>query len=138
MPLPVLLRGRLVTEVVLLAQLVGNARRGLLEIRRKANDLGAAAAVVGHVAQGRRPQRVGAAAPAMTLRRRTGRRRWRRPSAAAAARERRRERNRTALLLVSPQSRPRHRLRGAVDANRINQRLALANPLLHLAQRRLA
>ena len=50
-PAAVLLPGRRVAEVVLLAQFVGDARRRRIEIARVADDLGAAAAVVGHVAQ---------------------------------------------------------------------------------------
>src|SRR5580765_8665672 len=51
MPAAVLLSARRVAEVVLLAQLVGDARGRGVEIARIADDLGAPAAVVGHVAE---------------------------------------------------------------------------------------
>src|SRR5205823_3788878 len=51
MPAAVLRAGGLVAEVILLAQLVGDARGGRIQIARIADDLGTTAAVVGHVAQ---------------------------------------------------------------------------------------
>src|SRR5204863_3962293 len=45
--------GRLIAEIVLLAQLVGDACRRRIEVARTADDLGAPAAVVGHVAERR-------------------------------------------------------------------------------------
>src|SRR2546427_570637 len=63
MPAAVFLPGRRIPEIVLLAQFVGDAARRGIEVARFTNDLGAAAAVVGHVAQRRHVDRIVAALP---------------------------------------------------------------------------
>src|SRR2546427_7397139 len=98
MPAAVFFPGRRIPEIVLLAQFVGDAARRRIEVARFTNDLGAAAAVVGHVAQRRHVDRIVAALPprpaARLLRRRHRLRRW----PAATRRKRKRDWNRAAAL----------------------------------------
>src|SRR5215210_1541222 len=79
-PLPVLYTRRGVAQIVLAAQFVGDARRRGLEITRAADDLRAAAAVVGDVAERRHVHPFVAAATAAPRHRWRIRRRgpWRR------------------------------------------------------------
>src|SRR5437016_1385016 len=63
-PAAVLLPQRCVPEIVLLAQLVRDVRRGRIEIARVADDLGATAAIIRHVAQGADVDAIAAAAAA--------------------------------------------------------------------------
>src|SRR2546427_7205838 len=90
MPAAVFFPGRRIAEIVLLAQFVGDAARRRIEVARFTNDLGAAAAVVGHVAQRRHVDRIVAALPprpaARLLRRRHRLRRWPAPTRAEGKR----------------------------------------------------
>src|SRR4029453_10897968 len=98
-PATVFLSRRGIPQVVLLAQLVSDVRRRRVEVPRVPNQLGAASAVVGQIAQRGDVHGIGARRRPPTrlvrrLRRRT------RPSAAASRNgKRKRERNRRPPLL---------------------------------------
>src|SRR5438105_10492846 len=134
MPLAVFRAARLVSQIVLLAQFVGDARRRGIEIVRVANDLRAAAAIVGHVAQRRDVDaivRVAARTSAPSARAASAASDWREragTTAAAPARKRKRKRRR--------QTRWRrlrtHGVALSVDADRVHEHFGLANETLHL------
>src|SRR5438034_388421 len=123
MPAPVLLCRRWVTEIVLFAQLVRDVRRGRIQVARIANDLGAAAAVVGHVAQGDDVDAIIVWRPAARPASASSAVRRLRPASSTAAPARRKwewNRNRRA------RRRPERRLALAVDPDRVHEHLALA------------
>src|SRR6267142_3038246 len=133
-PAAVFLPAGRIADVVLLAQLVGDIGSGWVEIARVAHDFRSATAVVGHVAQRgdvdpivaadrrSRPSATAASAPAADRRRRPA-------GTPAAAGERKGHRGR------EPRRRlPLHcRLALTVDADGVDQHLALENLRLHLA-----
>src|SRR5204863_9639861 len=131
MPAPVLLRSRWISEVVLLAQLVGDVRGCGIQVARVPHDLGAAAAVVRHVAQRDHVDAIvvgcAAARPATTTASAAGRRRLRPAWPSAAATRRKWKRNRRSRWW------PERRLALAVDTDGVDEHLAFANHLLDVA-----
>src|SRR5947209_2113582 len=131
-PAPVFLSACLISEVILLAQLVGDARRRRIEIACVADDLGTPTAVIGHLAQRDDVDSVVAACaarpPARAAAATAPRRRKRPPSSPAAGRKRHRNRNRRARRRTI-----RVRFLLAVDANRVDEHFALTNLLLQRA-----
>ena len=142
-PAAVFLSARRIAEVVLLAQLVGDAGGRRIEIARIADDLGAAAAVVGHVAQRHDVDAIvvqtaastSAAAPATAPRRAAGAGR-----SAACRRTDRAPGKRHVATAPEPAARGGGwrdgRFAFAVDPDRVDQHFGLANLRLELADRR--
>src|SRR5262249_24576732 len=134
-PAPVAVSRAGIAEVVLLAQLVGNAVHGRIEIPRVAHNLRASAAVVGDLAQrddvhpvvriaGEDSAAASAAAGITRL--------WRWHAAATSA-AREWKRNRNARRLLNGRRRPRtERWFGiAVDADRVDEHFGFADDALH-------
>src|SRR6266545_5938382 len=138
MPPSVLHAGGRVPEIVLAAQLVGNSGGCGIQIARTSYDLGASAAVVGDFAQRSHVHMVVIRAiSAARRRRRERRRRGRRWPATATAGHREWPRNwqpwrlRTLSAALADANRLVAVLGLAVDPDRVDQHLGLANHPLH-------
>src|SRR5262245_26474747 len=138
MPPAVFLPTGWVAQIVLLAQLVGDACRRGIEIVRVADDLGPTAAVVGEFAERQTVNWVGAMldVPPTGGALRIGRGPARTPATAAwRKRKGHRQASRPTSLI---QRRPPERRPFAIDADRIHERLALANASARVVQCALA
>ena len=141
MPPAVFLPGRGVAEVVLLAQFVGDARGRRIEIAGIAHDFGSSAAVVGQVAQRgdvdaivRPAARPAAAVPPVPPIGGRGGGQPLPPRGAPGNGSRNRQRNARRLQRRASN----RRLALAVDADGIDEHLALPNLLLEIAHAELA
>src|SRR5712691_10617768 len=143
-PAAVFLAAGWITEVVLLAQLVGDVGGRRIEVARVPHDFGAAAAVVGHFAQRRDvhaivvaalPRPSAAACPATATTAADRRLRPARTSSAPAAASRKGKWDRHG---PRRRLRPHRRFAPAIDADRVHQHLTVANLRLDLANARRA
>src|SRR5437763_11699457 len=133
MPATVFLSAGGIAEVVLLAQLAGDAGSRRIQVAGAADDFRPPAAVIGHIPQCRDVHTIVARdpRPARTLADKLRRQRLQRKASARASRKRHRNGQWNARRLL--RRRPPQYFGLAVDAHRVDQYFALANQLLDLA-----